>query len=153
MPSLWRKPRRSRCWILTATRSPGSQGQRRERSMMMRTTLSLRAAVTTDPRRRRGAGQTQKITRTGRGAGRKRGKGLDEGVVILTMKGALAGRRGRSRVRKGSDSLRNSDGKFAPRPSSPLVKTQIRMAGRNLKLRLAVEVRMRQQKVWVKEGG
>lgn len=63
------------------------------------------------------------------------GKGLDEGVVILTMKGALAGRRGRSRVRKGSDSLRNSDGKFAPRPSSPLVKTQIRMAGRNWKLR------------------
>lgn len=152
MPSLWRKPRRSRCWILTATRSPGSQDQRRERSMMMRTTLSRRAAVTTDPRRR-GAGQTQKITRTGRGAGRKRGKGLDEGVVILTMKGALAGRRGRSRVRKGSVSLRNSDGKFAPRPSSPLVKTQIRMAGRNLKLRLAVEVRMRQQKVWVKEGG
>lgn len=63
------------------------------------------------------------------------GKGLEEGVVILTKKGALAGRRGRSRVRKGSDSLRNSDGKFAPRPSSPLVKTQIRMAGRNLKLR------------------
>lgn len=42
--------------------------------MMTRTTLSLRAAVTTDPRRRRGAGQTQKITRTGRGAGRKRGQ-------------------------------------------------------------------------------
>lgn len=144
MPSLWRKPRRSLCWILMPTRSHGSQGQRRVRRMM-KTTLSLRAAVTTDPRRRRDAGQTTRITMMERGAGRKRGKELDEVVVILTMKDALVERRGKSQVRKRGDSLRNSDGKFAPRPSSPLVKTQTQTAGRNLKLRLAVEVRMRQQ--------
>lgn len=50
------------------------------------------------------------------------GKGLDEGVVILTMKGVFAGRRGRSRVRKGSDLLRNSDGKFVLRLLFFLVK-------------------------------
>lgn len=52
--------------------------------MMTRTTLSLRAAVTTDPRRR-GAGQTQKITRMGRGAGRKRGQSNVHSLTGFTI--------------------------------------------------------------------
>lgn len=53
---------------------------------MMKTTLSLRAAVTTDPRRRRDAGQTTRITMMERGAGRKRGQSYIPSTIGFTTR-------------------------------------------------------------------